>query len=102
MGIRGNHDEAVTATVEDDAKPGRGMRPRTSAETPSFFSVADAARMLGISEATLYRAVADGQFPAARIRDRVIIPAKALEALSDSAINHAVAADSIGIAGSAR
>ena len=102
MGIRRNPDQAVTATVDGGATPGRGVRPRTSAEAPTFFSVADAARMLGISEATLYRAVSDGQFPAVRIRDRVIIPAKALEALTDSAIDGVAAADSSGIAGSAR
>ena len=35
---------------------------------------------------TLYRAISAGEFPAVRIRGRLIVPAKALEVMADSAI----------------
>ncbi|MGQ0842795.1 MAG: helix-turn-helix domain-containing protein [Sporichthyaceae bacterium] len=63
------------------------VRPRASVDRPAFYSISDAAAMLGVSTATLYRAIGDGQFPAVRIRDRVIVPAKAIEALTDEAID---------------
>jgi hypothetical protein len=34
---------------------------------PAFYSVAATARMFGMSEMTLYRAIHSGQFPAVRI-----------------------------------
>lgn len=43
--------------------------------------------MLGVSTATLYRAINAGQFPAVRIRDRLIVPAKAIEAMTNDAID---------------
>lgn len=58
----------------------------TTADTPQFYSVAQVARMLGMSTMTLYRAISAGEFPALRIRGRLIVPAKALEAMADSAI----------------
>ncbi len=45
-----------------------------------------AARMLGMSTVTLYRAISAGEFPAVRIRNRLIVPAKALEAMADAAL----------------
>jgi excisionase family DNA binding protein len=61
-------------------------RGRSSSEPPAFYSVPDAARMLGTSDMTLYRAIQAGQFPAVRIRGRLIVPAKALEALASAAM----------------
>lgn len=98
MGARRTQDHAESS---DEVAASRPRRPRVPGEGRSFFSVPDAARMLGISEATLYRAVADGQFPAVRIRDRVIIPAKALEAMTDSAIQGVAASDVSGFANGA-
>jgi excisionase family DNA binding protein len=40
-------------------------------EPPVFYSVPQAARHLGMSPATLYRAIDAGQFPAIRIRGRL-------------------------------
>ena len=53
---------------------------------PTFYSVAETAQMFGTSEMTLYRAIHDGQFPAIRIRGRLIIPARVIEAMIDAAV----------------
>jgi excisionase family DNA binding protein len=50
-----------------------------------FYSVAEVAQMLGTSTMTVYRAIKDGDFPAVRIRGRLIVPAKAVEAMVDAA-----------------
>jgi excisionase family DNA binding protein len=52
----------------------------------AFYSVADAAELLGMCDMTLYRAIRDGQFPAVRIRGRLIIPARAIEAIAAAAV----------------
>ena len=64
-------------------------KPETAATpngAPEFYSVAAAARVLGTSEMTLYRAIAAGEFPAVRIRGRIIVPARAVEAMADAAL----------------
>ncbi|MDT7597592.1 MAG: hypothetical protein QOJ06_3138 [Pseudonocardiales bacterium] len=53
-------------------------------EAPRFYSVAQVAQMLGMSTMTVYRAIRDGEFPAVRIRGRLIVPAKAVEAMGDT------------------
>jgi excisionase family DNA binding protein len=55
------------------------------AQEPRFYSVAEAAAMFGLSAMTLYRAIADGEFPAVKIRGRVIVPAKAVESMIEAA-----------------
>jgi excisionase family DNA binding protein len=67
-----------------------------AAEAPRFYSVAQVARMLGMSSMTLYRAIAAGQFPAVRIRGRLIVPAKAIEAMADAAIADQTVVDASG------
>ena len=66
------------------------MRKPETAATPSvvpqFYSVAATARLLGTSEMTLYRAIAAGEFPAVRIRGRIIVPARAIEAMAEAAL----------------
>lgn len=57
-----------------------------SSQPPAFYSVAETARMFGMSEMTLYRAIAAGQFPAVRIRGRLIVPARAIQVMVDSAL----------------
>jgi excisionase family DNA binding protein len=54
---------------------------------PMFYSVASLARVTGMSKMTLYRAIAAGEFPAIRVRGRLIIPARALEAMITAATN---------------
>ncbi len=60
----------------------------SSAEAPRFYSVAEVARMFGMSSMTLYRAIAAGEFPAVRIRGRLIVPAKAIEELVEASFEH--------------
>lgn len=57
-----------------------------AAAAPRFYSVAQVARMLGMSPMTLYRAIAAGEFPAVRVRGRLIVPARALDAMVDAAV----------------
>ena len=66
----------------------RSPMPASKAEPEPrrFYSVAEAARLFGMSEMTLYRAIHDGQFPAVRIRGRLIVPAKAIEAMVEAAL----------------
>jgi excisionase family DNA binding protein len=54
--------------------------------------------MLGMSTMTVYRAIRDGEFPAVRVRGRLIVPAKAVEAMGDTAVT---ARSIAGAAGSA-
>jgi len=65
-------------------------RPRT--DERQFRSVAETARMFGVSEMTLYRAIRDGQFPAVRIMGRLIVPLRVIEAMASAAVdaNHLV------------
>ncbi|MDN5916091.1 MAG: helix-turn-helix domain-containing protein [Pseudonocardia sp.] len=63
---------------------------------PRFYSVAQAAAMFGMSPMTLYRAIAAGEFPAVRIRGRLIVPAKAIEAIADLAIAEQTVVDTAG------
>jgi excisionase family DNA binding protein len=58
---------------------------RTGTDRPSFYSVSEVADLFGMSGMTLYRAIREGQFPAIRVRGRVIIPARVIDALVDAA-----------------
>jgi excisionase family DNA binding protein len=62
----------------------RPTRPRGG---PRFYTAAEAGELLGTSTVTIYRAVRDGELPGVRIRGRVIVPAKALEALADATVD---------------
>lgn len=65
------------------------MKTLASAAAPSgaprFYSVAEAARIFGLSQMTLYRAIRDDQFPAVRIRGRYIVPARVVDAMAEAA-----------------
>jgi excisionase family DNA binding protein len=66
----------------------RGFRSDPELSTPPrFYSVAEVARIFGMSEMTVYRAISAGEFPAIRIRGRLIIPARAIEAMTDAAVD---------------
>jgi excisionase family DNA binding protein len=60
---------------------------------PRFYSVPAAAAILGPSEATLYRAIHAGQFPALKIRGRYVIPSKALDEMEDAALTSGALVD---------
>lgn len=79
--------------------PSHHSAPFPSAATavaPRFYSVAQAAAMLGMSAMTLYRAINSGGFPAVRIRGRLIVPAKAIDGLADLAIAEQTVVDAAG------
>ena len=59
----------------------------TSAGSPAFYTVPEAARVLRVTPATIYRAIRDDAFPAVRIRTRYVIPATAVERLAAEAAN---------------
>ena len=60
---------------------------------PLFLSVSEQAAELGISEVTLYRAIKAGEFPAVRIRGRLIIPAGAAKAMVEAALTSGAMVD---------
>jgi excisionase family DNA binding protein len=60
---------------------------------PRFHSVAETARILGVSEMTLYRAIRGGQFPAVQLMGRLIIPARVIDDIIDAAIESGVLVD---------
>lgn len=65
------------------------LKPQASDDDPDaplFRSVAEVARLCRVSKMTLYRAIAAGEFPAVRIQGRLIVPAKAVEAMAQAAL----------------
>lgn len=60
--------------------------PVSPGPASTFYSVAQVARMFGMSPMTVYRAIAAGEFPAVRIRGRLIVPARAVDAMVDAAL----------------
>ena len=52
---------------------------------PAFYTVREAAGVLRVDPATLYRAIREDAFPAVRIRSRYVIPAAAVERLAADA-----------------
>jgi excisionase family DNA binding protein len=71
------------------------MSPQT---TKRFFTVAEAAGLLGLSEPTLYRAIRAGEFPAIKVRGRYVVPAKAIDEMELSAMTAAVTNSVSGVA----
>jgi excisionase family DNA binding protein len=51
-----------------------------------FFSVAEVAAILKVSEVTIYRGINAGQFPAIKIRGRYVVPSKVLDQLETAAL----------------
>jgi len=73
--------------------------PATSGDggsRPLFYSVPEAAKVVRTSKVTLYRAIREGEFPAMRIRGRLVIPARAIEAMIDAAIDEHTVVDTAG------
>lgn len=80
MSTASTSSQALAAYRNRDATP---PEPATS---PTFYSVGQVARMFGMSAMTLYRAIDQDQFPAVRIRGRLIIPARAIEDMVEAAV----------------
>jgi excisionase family DNA binding protein len=77
----------------------RGLRAGTRelpTEAPRFYSVAEVALMLGMSTMTVYRAIAAGEFPAVKVRNRLIVPARAIEAMAEAAVADQTVVDAAG------
>lgn len=53
---------------------------------PQFYSVAQVARLFGMSSMSIYRAISAGEFPAVRIRGRLIVPARAVDSMVEAAL----------------
>lgn len=68
----------------------------TPIEAPRFYSVTEVATIFGMSPMTVYRAIAAGEFPAVRIRGRLIIPARAVEEMVDAAMADRSVVDAAG------
>jgi len=63
----------------------------SAAQTPRFYSVTQVAQIFGMAPVTVYRAIRAGQFPAVRIRGRLIVPAEAVETMANvAAVEHTV------------
>lgn len=75
-------------TNQDRAHSTRGDEngPAQHSESPRFYSVSEAAKIVRTAPVTLYRAIREGEFPAVRIRGRLIVPARALDAMVSTAI----------------
>ncbi len=82
----------MTTSVTSGDGSGGGATP----SAPHFYSVSQAAHMIGMAPVTLYRAIRDGEFPAMRIRGRLIIPARAIDAMVDAAITENTVIDASG------
>jgi excisionase family DNA binding protein len=61
------------------------MNDSTSEHTPRFYTVREAAKILRLDPATLYRAIREDAFPAIKIRTRYIVPADAIERMAAEA-----------------
>lgn len=78
------HDCLTAPGTDGDITPKR--RARTPTRTDRFYSVAEAAKLLKISEVTIYREIAEGDFPALKFRGRYVIPARAIDQLEADAL----------------
>jgi excisionase family DNA binding protein len=56
-------------------------------QEPIFHTVQEAARILRVDAATIYRSIRAGSFPAIRIRSRYVIPAAALRDVAAKAVS---------------
>ena len=65
---------------------------------PIFYTVAEAARLLRVDRATLYRAIREDAFPAVRVRSRYVVPAVAVEQLAADAAESGGCVDVAAIA----
>ncbi|WP_410630725.1 helix-turn-helix domain-containing protein [Amycolatopsis sp. cmx-4-83] len=55
-------------------------------DRPRFYRVGEAAAILNLSPMTLYRAIQAGEFPAIRVRNRIIVPARAIDDIEQAAV----------------
>ena len=65
-------------------------------QKPIFHTVQEAARILRVDAATIYRSIRAGSFPAIRIRSRYVIPAAALRKVEAAAVESGACVDLTG------
>ena len=73
-----------------------------SAASPAFYTVPEAARILRVTPATIYRAIREDAFPAVRIRTRYVIPATAVDWLAAQAAESGGCVDVAAVAAQRR
>ena len=61
-------------------------RVKASDQRREWMSIAELAKELGMSQMTLYRVIAAGEFPAVRIGRRLFVPTRVLDQLAESAL----------------
>lgn len=76
--------------------PGQSGSQGSVTNPRKFYSVAEVADMFGMSPMTVYRAISAGEFPAVRIRGRLIVPAKAIDAMAEIATTEQTVVDVAG------
>ena len=87
----------MTNNDDGPAAPDHGTRARSDPDDPDlssprassrrlFYTVAEAADVLRVDKATIYRAIREDAFPAVRVRSRYVIPVAALERLAAVAV----------------
>lgn len=65
---------------------------------PTFYTVAEAARLLQVDRAAIYRAIREDAFPAVRVRSRYVIPAVAVEQMAADGVETGACVDVAAIA----
>jgi excisionase family DNA binding protein len=69
---------------------------------PTFYTVAETARLLRVDPATIYRAIREDAFPAVRVRTRYIVPATAVEQMAAEAAERGGCVDVAAVAAARR
>jgi len=67
--------------------------PDQGRERPTFYTVAEAARVLRVDPATIYRAIRADAFPAVRVRSRYVIPVAAVDQMAEQAADTGTCVD---------
>ena len=63
----------------------RAPEPAALTSEPRFYSVAQVAQIFGTSRMTIYRAIREGELSVVRIRGRLLVPSRALDAMVEAA-----------------
>lgn len=71
----------------------RGRQDSGPASAKRFYTVPKAAELLRVSEVTLYREIREARFPAIKIRNRYVVPAKAIDELEQDALASSAQSD---------
>jgi excisionase family DNA binding protein len=58
-----------------------------------YYTVAETAEIFRMSSMTLYRAIRDQQFPAVRVRGRLVVPAQVIDAMGQASIQQGSVVD---------